>query len=187
MLILYGLARNFSAARLFSYILIALLLASSWQLAVKPLLSNVGLVKLTQSEIQHKGGSAGARIESFTYYLKEIGGSVVFGRGVLNLEWKNNPTLRLQSQGIHLSDIGIVHLFVESGLLGLIWLVYAFSRFWPDILRFRDSLHVSSYIILGTIIIPLIDLFVFDYMLFIFATFLGLLSKSIERQTCARA
>ena len=182
MLVLYGLSRSISVGRILVYVMVALVFMAFWQFWLKSGVENVGLVKLTQSEVMHQGGSYGARVQAYAYYWREIETSIFFGNGIRHSEWEKNPELRMQLRGIHLSDIGIMHLFVESGVLGLIWLVFALFFIWRDIIKFRNFLHISSYVVLATIIIPLIDLLIRSDTAFVFVTFLGILSKSIDRQ-----
>lgn len=146
-------------------------------------LSRVAMVQRTKEDVQYKRGSYHARILAYQHYWGEIFQRPLWGRGLLNFNWKGNQDRYLQQhKNLHLSDIGTTQFFVQSGLLGIIWFLFGFVKIWGDLLlRQRKSLW-ASYIVLATITMPTIDLFLRTDSLMPFCLFLGLLSTDISRR-----
>lgn len=84
----------------------------------------------------------------------------------------------MRSRAVHLSDIGIMHLFVQAGLIGFFWLLYGLTRLCFDTIRFREKLQISSYFIVGTFAMATIDMFLRNDSIFLFAVILGLFSST---------
>ncbi len=177
MLAVYALAKRLSLLRMVLYGAALVLMVVTWQAIPK---DDIAVLRMTSDDLKGKGtsGSYLARVRAYRYYWGEIEEDPLLGKGMRNFNWSGNPELRLQKRfSLHLSDIGITHFVVQSGLVGLIWFVYGLGRFWKETFRRRDALHVTGYFILASITIPTIDMFLRDDTLFLFALFLGLLSN----------
>lgn len=128
------------------------------------------------------GGSIQARIDGYKYYSKVIEKNLMTGRGLLNFNWSGNTERYLQEyHSIHLSDIGIMHFFVQSGLVGILWFFYGFIKLIKHLLMFREFLPLGCYFILGALVLPTLDMFLdTENSLFLFAIILGVFTKCTE-------
>jgi len=170
---------KFSMSKIIVSVFIITLLISSWPFIADGIMSKSSLGQLTKTEVKQKQGSYQARILTYQYYWKEILKHPYVGQGLVNFNWEENPEARLQRMSITLSDVGIVHLVVTAGMMGLLWFVIGLFFIWFDILRTRGSLLISTYIIIATITIPTIDLFVRQDHIFVFGIILAALSNRI--------
>lgn len=126
------------------------------------------------------GGSLQARLDAYKYYLKVIENNSITGRGLFNFNWTGNSERYLQEHySIHLSDIGIMHFFVQSGLIGILWFFYGLIKLLKHSLSFKDQLSFGSYFVLGAFVLPTLDMFLdTENSLFLFAIVLGIFSKN---------
>ncbi len=143
-------------------------------------IKNVEMVNLTKSDITKGGSSFTARINAYKYYWGKFIESPLYGHGILNFNWVENRESRLQAQGIHFADIGLMHLLFKAGIIGVIWFIYGFLKIWKDTLHNRTPMEISSYFILATLAAPTIDMFLRVDSLFLFSLFAGVFSITIS-------
>jgi hypothetical protein len=182
-LFLIVMVKNFSISRVIIIITTCCLLSLGYSffLTEKPIgIAITNLIKQSQNEISKNKGSYGARRQTYIYYFRQLKQKIFLGQGVLNINWEMNPEKKLKKAGLFLADIGIMDLFVMSGLAGFVWFLFGFLKMWKDILLYREYLQASSYIILATIIMPTIDLFFYSGAIFLFGVFLGLFTNAIS-------
>lgn len=77
------------------------------------------LVDVTYADFEGKSASYITRVNSYLYYIDQFKKSALIGYGHLSPHWKGSLATRLMEKGIHISDIGIMHLIYENGLVGL--------------------------------------------------------------------
>jgi hypothetical protein len=178
MVLVHFLSHKLTMLRISSMLIIAGVFLSAL-LIVGADIYDIGLVKRTETDIVQRKGSYQGRIVAYTYYWKEIEKKPLLGRGLLNFNWKENKENILQQEkGIHLSDIGITHFFVQAGLVGFLWFIYGLFQIWRDIFRFREYMFISSYFILATFTMLTIDMYLRVDSMFLFASFLGMFSTT---------
>ena len=177
MFVVYIMSHKITLLRISSYLIFAGLCMGSWILLSDAKLDTIGIIDQTRLDIQKQRGSFQARINSYSFYWKEIQKKPFAGRGLLNFNWQGNTEKYLQyEKGIHLVDIGITHFIVQAGLIGLIWLIYGLFRMWLDVIYNSETLIVSCYYVVATFTMPTLDMFLEMDTLFLFAVFLGLTS-----------
>jgi hypothetical protein len=181
LLIIYLFINKLSIQRIITMIFfVSLLSVISLYYVQKSDIENIRMVKMTKEDIKRGRGSYGARIAAYDYYWNVIKENPFLGQGLRNIVWVGSKENSLRQIGINLSDIGIMHLFVQSGILGMLWFIPGIIMIWIDILRYKNGATASFYIVIATITMPTIDLFLREDTLFIFAIFLGLFSLYIK-------
>jgi hypothetical protein len=176
MFLIYILSNKLTMLRLSAYLILAGLVMGTFLVASSDLY-NVEIVKRTGADIAHRKGSFQGRINAYKYYWQEIEKRPVLGQGLFNFNWEGNKEKYLQEEkGIHLSDIGITHFFVQAGIIGFIWFLYGLYKMWSDIISYRKYIFITSYFVLATITMPTIDMFLRSDSMFLFAVFLGIFS-----------
>ncbi len=154
-----------------------------------PLLEKTTMYEKTVEDLEGSGSSSIARLNSYYYYFNEIAEAPVFGHGIRNINWEQNPEEQLKDQGIYLADIGIVHIAVESGLIGMTWFLFGVGMICFSIVKMKNTPEITAYFILALIVMPTLDLFLIRTdIIFMFSIFLGLLAR-VQRAyttvTCA--
>jgi hypothetical protein len=178
MFVIYALSHRITPIRISAYIIFVGIFLTSLLFVSAADFENISLVKRTRTDIEKRKGSYQARINAYIYYWHQIEEKPIIGHGILNLNWVGNSEYMMRSRAVHLSDIGIIHLFVQAGLIGFFWLLYGLSRLWLDTIRFREKLPISSYFIVGTFAMATIDMFLRNDSIFLFAVILGLFSST---------
>jgi hypothetical protein len=180
MILIYALSHKLTALRMAAYSVCAGLLVALMLALPMSGLKEISLVKRTTTDIQQRKGSYQARVNAYNYYWNEIKKRPLFGQGILNFNWEGNQERKLWQLGLHLSDIGMIHFVVQAGIIGFIWLMWAFFKIWRDIFRFRLLLPISSYFVVATFASPTIDMVLRSDSLFLSFAFLGILSSTIS-------
>ncbi|MFK5986450.1 MAG: hypothetical protein QM479_13645 [Pseudomonadota bacterium] len=127
-------------------------------------------------------GDLHIRVLAYQYYYNETMKKPLLGRGVLNFMWEGNKTGDIiKSNALFLSDIGIFHIFVNFGFMGVVYLLLLFITVFSYALRYKFELALLAYFILGLAFAVEIDIFFYDYMIFMFGIFLGLLQCNLSR------
>ena len=183
-MVLYMINRKFSLKAVLSFGSIIIMVISMFPLFSK---MDIKIIKATREDFgKHSYTSYTGRRDAYIYYLKQFKKSPLIGYGYWNTNWEKNPQKSVEKRGISFADIGIVHLMITSGILGLIWLFYGMARFIPRILRGYHSLEASAYVILGVTTITTLDYFIYGASsIFIFGIFLGLLGN-IQQENLGR-
>jgi hypothetical protein len=138
-----------------------------------------GMVSETVSDIQdiasqsQKSSSLSIRLLCLKSYWEQILNYWPMGRGLQNITWSGNPDQYLQDNyHLYLSDVGVLHMIVNFGLTGLLVII---SFFYTCLRRSITTIVVipaiSSYFILGLVLMPQIDFFFRIDHLFIFSVF----------------
>lgn len=142
------------------------------------MLTKVGLVDKTITDIREKGGSWQARVQTYKYYTSKIAESPFWGYGYENINWPKSPEPRLMERGIYKSDIGITHFFYENGMFGMVWfiaMIYGVVRMlWSCRREYPDIL---SYFLMAFFAMATLDFFFLSNEILLFGIFLGLLGQ----------
>ena len=134
-------------------------------------------------------GNLSIRLLCYQYYYTDtVNNHLWLGRGILNNNWEGNPTGKLiRTLAIYLSDIGVFHIFVNFGLLGVFYTLFLFASVFRLGIKYRLAMPLVSYFILGIIFSFEIDIFFYDYLIFVLGIFLGLLQVNLTaKQTRIR-
>lgn len=125
-------------------------------------------------------GNIDIRFKAYEYYFTETLKNPWLGRGVLNNNWEGNSTGDLiKDFGIFLSDIGIFHIFVNFGLIGVGYFLLLFATIFRFAIKYKLQLAIVSYFIFGLVFCFEIDIFFYKYLLFILGIFLGLIERDL--------
>lgn len=125
----------------------------------------------------HAHGSLYIRLLTYEYYWAQVKQRWLIGRGVQNPNWQgNDDSYVIKRHNFHLADIGMFHLVVNHGLLGLLFLGVLFFKLVPDCFFGNKNYEITSYFMLGFFMMPTIDLFFRPDRIFIFGIFLALLN-----------
>jgi hypothetical protein len=174
--VIYMFTSRFTAVRLSLYLMICGMCLSSWLILSDVDFAGVALGKKSGRRLTDRRSSFEKRLKGYTYYWERILEQPVAGYGLLNFNWEGNNEKKMQARGIHLSDIGATHFIVQSGFIGLIWLLYGLLKIWRDFLRFPDKRLISCYVVIATFTAPTLDMMLRYDSMFIFFVFVGILA-----------
>mgnify|MGYP000437704258 CR=1 FL=1 len=178
--LVYVLSRKLTTLRLSAYLVLTGFIMGVF-LVASARIAETEVVRRTHADIVKKKGSFQGRINAYQHYWKEIEKNPLFGRGLLNFNWEGNRDKFLQQEmGIHLSDIGIMHFFVQAGLFGMLWFAFGLLKLWRDVIAHRELLCLSAYVALATLTLPTIDFFLRSDSMFLFAVFLGIFASCLS-------
>lgn len=181
MLFLYVRARRLSTPQVCVLISVSLLMVLAWDLLSTQMIRHSELAALTTEELTRKTGSVEARLITYAYYWKGLLKDPLLGSGALNFDWVGNPERRLQEQGIHLSDIGVMHFFVKTGFIGFLWLALGLLLMWKDSIFHGTASIATGYLVMATIAMPTLDFFLRNDTMLLFGIFSALLSNEVNR------
>jgi len=181
MLFLYVRAHRLSMPQVLVMISLLLLMILAWDLLSTQMVRHSELAALTTEELTRKTGSVEARLSTYAYYWKGLLKDPLLGTGALNFDWVGNPERRLQEQGIHLSDIGVMHFFVKTGFIGFLWFALGLLLMWKDSFFHGTASIATGYLVMATIAMPTLDFFLRNDTMLLFGMFIALLSKEVNR------
>lgn len=177
--LVYILSRKLTMLRLSAYLVLTGILMGVF-LVASDQITEIEIVRRTHADVVKKKGSFQGRINAYQHYWQEIEKRPLLGRGLLNFNWEGNKDKFLQQEmGIHLSDIGIMHFFVQAGLLGILWFAFGLLKLWRDVIAHRELLCLSAYFVVATLTLPTIDFFLRSDSMFLFAVFLGIFAACL--------
>jgi len=181
MLFLYVRARRLSMPQVCVLISVLLLMIVAWDLLSTQMIRHSELAALTTEELTRKTGSVEARLATYAYYWKGLLKDPLLGSGALNFDWVGNPERWLQEQGIHLSDIGVMHFFVKTGFIGFLWFALGLLLMWKDSFFHGTASIATGYLVMATIAMPTLDFFLRNDTMLLFGIFSALLSNEVNR------
>ncbi len=138
-----------------------------------------GMVSETISDIQdiasqsQQSSSLSIRLLCLKSYWEQILNNWPMGRGLQNVTWQGNPDQYLQEYyHLYLSDVGVLHMIVNFGLAGLLIIILFFYTSLKRVITNIVAIPaISSYFMLGLVLMPQIDLFFRIDHMFIFSLF----------------
>ncbi|MCL6589056.1 MAG: hypothetical protein K6U80_03800 [Firmicutes bacterium] len=106
------------------------------------------LVLLFNDELLAQKSNITIRFQALNYYWELYRKTPLFGMGIQNLLYPNNPLNAGYEAGFMLVDIGVIGFTCSFGIAGLVWLFLILKKVFANVKKITDI--TSKYMIIGS-------------------------------------